>query len=124
VGRIADSFIHHSDASERELAWAAGLFEGEGSIGQSRGYPRLQLASTDEDVVRRFQSVVNGGAVHGPYPSRGPTGSTRQDYKVHWRWGATGRPARAIMALLLPWLGKRRMERWTEVSESDASDYD
>ena len=60
--------------TETEIAWAAGLFEGEGSIGfrgGSRGYVyaylNLQLRSTDQDVVYRFHQIISEGNVNGPY---------------------------------------------------------
>jgi hypothetical protein len=51
-------------ASAEEIAWAAGLFEGEGSITRF-GRPgkfdlRVSLNMTDEDVVRRFDAIVDG----------------------------------------------------------------
>lgn len=53
-----------------ELAWAAGLFDGEGSVFPSRtknrtGYVRLNmaLAMVDRDVVQRFADAINIGVV-------------------------------------------------------------
>lgn len=98
-----------------EIAWAAGLFEGEGSVYPYRSrkahYPRVDLASTDEDVVRRFARVVDSGSsVYGPIQSkRYPKG------KPFWRWQATGTRAVRVMALLAPYLGERRSARLTEV---------
>ena len=51
-----------------ELAWACGLFEGEGSIhagrkaprGQPRSQRRLQLTIADRDVLDRFHAAVGG----------------------------------------------------------------
>jgi len=41
------------------IAWAAGLFEGEGCITKrSGGYDQLRLSMTDFDVVRKFGSIV------------------------------------------------------------------
>lgn len=96
--------------------WAAGLFEGEGSIGHKvahRGtrtykYPRLQLAMTDEDVVRRFHEVVGEGRVNGPYRNQA-------DFKPYWAWAAQNSAAERVMARLLPHLGARRSARWAEV---------
>jgi hypothetical protein len=54
-------------ASAEEIAWAAGLFEGEGSItrfGRSGKFDlRVSLNMTDEDVVRRFDAIVDRGKV-------------------------------------------------------------
>jgi hypothetical protein len=61
--------------SSHDLAWAAGLFEGEGYVehrpnGCGRTTRGLGLAMTDLDVVERFQKVVGVGAVRGPYTNR------------------------------------------------------
>lgn len=50
-------------------AWAAGLFEGEGSIiiqnysHGGRGF-KLQLSMVDKDVVKKFHEVVKCGQLH------------------------------------------------------------
>lgn len=97
-------------ATRLEIAWAAGLFEGEGcaTISSGQRQPRLQLQMVDEDVVRRFHRIVDCGAVHG-YPYEHP----RQDV---WQWSVQG--AADVLTLgqvLLPHLGGRRSERLREV---------
>jgi len=61
-----------------DTAWAAGLFEGEGSVcwlnmstTNQRRVPNLGLSTTDEDVIRRFHSIVGVGFVYGPYSNSG-----------------------------------------------------
>jgi hypothetical protein len=96
-------------ATETEIAWAAGLFEGEGSITYiPRGlHPDLQVAinMTDEDVVRRFEAVVDRGRVYGPYhpPSHGDR------RKPFWRWMATGDAGHDVLDALDLWLSPRRV---------------
>jgi hypothetical protein len=59
-------------SDEISRAWAAGLYEGEGSCGMgSRGYPRLLLGMTDRDVVERFREVLGFGSIHTPKPQAG-----------------------------------------------------
>ncbi len=56
-----------SNPSPTDIAWAAGLFEGEGCLHRhKRGYGALFLAMTDEDIVRRFAAIF-GLKVYGPY---------------------------------------------------------
>ena len=58
-----------------ELAWAAGLFDGEGSTfvwkgNRRRDYGSIRVAvgqSHDPEVLRRFQQAVSLGRVYGPY---------------------------------------------------------
>src|SRR4051812_7873246 len=96
-------------ATEAEIAWAAGLFEGEGCISYIRPWGRepdiqVALVMTDEDVVRRFDEIVDRGHVYDPYhpPSAGPR------RKPFWRWAAIGDPAHDVVDLLGPWLSPRR----------------
>jgi hypothetical protein len=62
--------------NREELAWAAGFFDGEGSIGcyitsngKSYRSPRLmiQIAQTDPEVLERFRDSVGVGRVTGPF---------------------------------------------------------
>jgi hypothetical protein len=66
------------------IAWAAGLFEGEGSIHFPTGARvavRMELTMTDEDVVRRFHKAVKCGKFYGPYNNRGTA------FQPVFRWG-------------------------------------
>lgn len=102
-------------ASEVEVAWAAGLFEGEGCITMNAGTTKLRLAlgSTDEDVVRRFAAIVGCGFVNGPYKIKGG--------KDQWRWGCATRGTLAVLPMFLPYLGERRRARAAEImAERDA----
>lgn len=99
-------------ATSEELAWAAGLFEGEGSISPRRnGKPRLQVKMTDEDVVRRLRDVV-GGVVYGPYQAKATDGHDRKPY---WVWTNGPRDPSEIFDHFRPWLGARRLERAAEL---------
>lgn len=96
------------------IAWAAGLFEGEGCSSiyggwKGRRYPALCLGSTDEDVLRRFARIVKGGNVTGPY-------RYGKNVKPMWSWRAAARAdVQRIGRLLRPYLGARRRARLREV---------
>jgi hypothetical protein len=96
-----------------EIIWASGLFEGEGCITMSQGkHIRLQLNSTDEDVVRRFHKAVNVGMVEGPM--RAHTWPTK--WKSQWRWRCSNfEHCQAVVALLWNGLGRRRRHRAKEL---------
>lgn len=92
-----------------QIAWAAGLFEGEGCFTACRArrgprqYMRASLAMTDEDVVRDFAAAVGVGRVNGPY-------RTTENRKPQWRWDLHGYGAcQAFVQALMPWLGDRRL---------------
>jgi hypothetical protein len=94
---------------EEEIAWAAGLFEGEGCLTRRRGGdPVARLVSTDEETPLRFCEILQVGRVYGPY---------RQDQrrKPFWAWIANGWDAYDTVVLLGPWLGERRRERAREL---------
>lgn len=102
---------------EQEIAWAAGLFEGEGHCGlapqRNRDLPtaRMELSMTDRDVVERFARVIGYGTVH---VNQRPT---RNDKPVY-RWSISGERAIEVALLLLPHLGTRRSKRIGEVVQA------
>lgn len=96
----------------RQLAWAAGLFEGEGCFSFSDSRVRQVSAAlnmTDEDIVRRFRAIVGFGAIYEVAPQK-------SHWKKQWRWRAsTFEQVQALMAAFWPWLGVRRRARAIEV---------
>ena len=66
--------------SIRDIAWFAGLYEGEGSVlvESTRLAPRLRIDMTDRDVLERA-AVMTGGRIHG-YESK-----TRQELHPQWK---------------------------------------
>ncbi|MEO7332543.1 MAG: nucleoside 2-deoxyribosyltransferase [Gemmatimonadales bacterium] len=101
---------------EREVAWAGGIFEGEGTVILSprtngdRGMAgKLRVAMTDEDSVARFATALGLPA---------PTAYDRSDrgHKTIWSSG-TARRAEVIrvLGLLMPYLGERRTAKAQEV---------
>jgi hypothetical protein len=92
--------------SRENLAWAAGLFEGEGCITRRQGVQtNLVMTMTDEDVVRRFHAIIGHGKVYGPY-------KTKTGVKLQWRWACTGsKHCIAVLAALWCFLGERRKAR-------------
>lgn len=93
----------------RELSWAAGLFDGEGSIAKIRhgtGPPRLYLAMASNAVAPhsapvRFHRVVGVGSIRGPrYLTDG------WSRLPQWRWEATSfEDAQAVIGMLWNALG-------------------
>ena len=100
-------------ADRVELAWASGLFEGEGcTASPGVANPGLQLGMTDEDTVRRFQRAVGIGVVEGPFgPYVGSPGR-----KPMWRWRANAfEDTQAVIALLWEGFGVRRRKQAVEL---------
>jgi hypothetical protein len=102
------------DHLDSNIAWAAGLFEGEGSIhvssqGNRYRWPRVQitLGSTDHDVVARFVEIVGVGRIHTQTrPNR--------NHRTMYRWDVRGLEAAAILKAFMPWLGARRRAKAEE----------
>ncbi len=92
--------------SQADIAWMAGLFEGEGSLSRSKNSTNIQLflGMTDEDVVRKFHQTVGFGSVY----TEDRSNSGRKDL---YRWYAGKR--RDVVRFLLavaPLLGSRRKD--------------
>ena len=96
---------------ETRTAWAAGLFEGEGSIYVRRTppfYVQLMIVSTDRDVLTRFAGVARAGNVRLAVKATAT-------HKAQYRWHTARRDEVArILAGLRPWFGQRRAARCDE----------
>lgn len=94
-------------ASEAEIAWAAGLFEGEGcacvSVNRGRVISLLKLAMVDRGPVEQFHAIVGAGTTrfHAP-PSR-------DGKKPLWYWSANAKAdVEHVADLLIPHVFERR----------------
>ena len=85
-----------------ELAWATGLFEGEGCIHLRKDYRsvKLEMNQTDYDVLLRLQNYFGGKIYDMP---------KKENRKQMWKW-LVARKALVIPLLeaMLPMLGERR----------------
>ena len=106
-----------------QLKWAAGLFDGEGTVGVRRSGPRahvrrigLAVGMTDLEVVQRFQRAIGGigslyiNCTQSKYPNAKPV----HRFVVH-----SFQNTQYIIALLWHWLSgpkreqaKRALEAW------------
>lgn len=103
-----------NEINETQLAWIAGILEGEGSFvekhvkkgGRNYYYAKIQCGMTDEDVVRRLHTLTGVGNVNGPSVPR------KAGHKPMWHW-SVGAQADVIPLLraLKPLMGKRRSEK-------------
>lgn len=104
-------------ASEAEIAWLAGILEGEGSFwmltshvsGKQYRYPKIAVTMTDRDVIEGVAALI-GGSVYSVPPSR-----SQPDRLPAFRAQASGANAAEWMRLLHPWLGARRRAKIDEV---------
>lgn len=99
-----------------DLAWAAGVWEGEGCFSLARQkkpkrgvayiYAMATLTMTDEDIVRRLGEIIGMGTVKGPYTYK--SGGRKLPY---WEFRIQGKGALEVAELFRPWLGKRRLKQ-------------
>lgn len=97
---------------EIQLAWAAGFFDGEGTVGadkdpRTRRYRAINMeipqSSADgvPDVLVRFREIVGVGNISGPHEPRSPWSRLPR-----YRWLSGGLDnAETVAALIWPWLG-------------------
>ncbi len=109
--------------SDIELAWAAGLFEGEGfliSITQGRrDYLMLGIEMRDLDILERFAAALKQGGISPKAKiALRPRSSKNPRHSDIYRWAFTGAPARAAYEILRPHLGQRRVQRGDQILRS------
>lgn len=88
------------------FAWACGLFEGEGYFDTHGNTRRLNLTTTDKDVLVRFQKAVGCGSIT----------LRKTQKKSHWKQQFIWREGRRayvtpLLEAMLPFLGKRRKKQ-------------
>lgn len=92
--------------TEADIAWAAGLFEGEGCIVVYKA-PKLggmlTINMTDLDVLQKFHGIVGSGTLRGPYRAQ------KVQHKPHYTWTvARWAHVEQIVHDFYPYLGQRR----------------
>lgn len=90
------------------LAYLAGFFDGEGSLGfwrSGRGYRhfRMGMCNTNREILDLFQAVLGGSIVHKPLGKLGR--------KQQWHWSVCGDAAWDAYYKLEPYL---REKRWKQ----------
>lgn len=102
-------------STEVEIAWAAGLFEGEGCITastRSDGYVKyvsIQLVMCDLDVVMKFARIV------GIENVKTYAGVTKNRKQRHYVQTNKISEVERIFWMLAPHLGERRLKRGAEL---------
>ena len=112
--------------TEIEIAWLAGLFEGEGCITTAKkanhrsGNQRfLVIKMTNEDVVRKAHRIAGVGKLYGPYRAVNNKVRDTSHYKPFWQWAVFARDEVLYIGnALLPHLGERRRAKMIEALEA------
>lgn len=98
-------------ATDLELAWAAGFFDGEGCIylRAGKGIAGWQLlcslGQSDDSPLEEFQRIVGGVGFVGRrhYPKR-------SNRRPCWAWQTSSQKAEDVLRLLLPFLRVKRSQ--------------
>ena len=93
----------------KDIAWTAGLLEGEGSFftKTNSSIPIVICEMTDLDVLERLESIW-GGKIY--------VMTKRQEHwKQSWRWQISNIYAVALMEFIKPDMSVRRQEKITQV---------
>jgi hypothetical protein len=108
------------EISSPEVAWVAGILEGEGCWTRKATSNRWWIAvrMTDEDLIRRLRTLTGVGTINIELSKRG--------HKTAWTWCVAVRSHREWLTLQVwPWLGTRRRARirelWPEVEARSTS---
>ena len=104
-----------------DVAWLAGLLEGEGSFMMSRStvagkvyyYPKIVVCMTDKDVVERAALLLSNNSVY-----RVPLSKNGVSKKLQYRAQVSGIKAALLMKELLPLMGERRSAKIQEVLDA------
>jgi hypothetical protein len=93
--------------TEVDIAWMAGLFEGEGNIDwstKSRSC-NLRIAMTDLDIIEKFQKLSECGTIKSYRPAKG---ASREVFL--WRVCHRNHVSR-LLKLMLPHFSSRKREK-------------
>jgi hypothetical protein len=118
-------------ASEVDLAWAAGLFEGEGFLVRrkvgNRVYLQVGIEMRDRDVMERFVAILIAGGVKRTARNCGPKEAAKintimrsEKNPLHsdiLRWATTGHTGEQAYLLLRPNLASRRRVKGDAILE-------
>jgi hypothetical protein len=105
--------------SEADLAWLAGLLEGEGSFFMVRHkgyqYPKIVVSMTDLDVIERVAAMFGVAVFYE---------KERPGRKPSFRASTTGHKATGLITQLLPWMGERRSQKIKELLNAQVGKVD
>ena len=98
-----------------KLILLSGIFEGEGcfgyfkcgklSSGKTRRKIEVAVEMTDHDIINLFNDFFKKGSVREKKPRK-------KHHKYCYRWKVVGPEGLKIIHLMIPYLGKRRREKY------------
>ena len=102
--------------TESEIAWIAGIFEGEGSVGIYGRGVCVYIAMTDKDIIERIHTLF-------PSPQGVRVRQRQSGRKPIYEWRIRQRQLVAeFLLLIMPWLGMRRRAQCQPVYEKASTE--
>lgn len=93
--------------NDTDIAWLAGIIEGEATFVWQQGRPRIVVAMTDLDIIEKIESIVESGTKI--YVDEKP------NCKPLYKWGVSKRSTLVdLMQKIRPHMGQRRGARIDE----------
>jgi hypothetical protein len=92
----------------RDIAWAAGFYEGEGTCNYVTGSQHVIVNQVEREPLERLQQMF-GGTIR---PIK-----AHHHSKPSWRWGAHGPRACGVMLTLYGLLSKKRQHQIRQVMQ-------
>jgi hypothetical protein len=103
--------------SDLEIGWLVGLLEGEGNFRYDGKTQRIQLKTTDEDIIYKYVDLIKRLTRQELHINRYADMKNR-NYKEYYQSVIMGNKARAIMKLVVCYMGKRRRQQiWQALNE-------
>ena len=96
---------------KKQLAWLAGLLEGEGTFWFRNSCAGMRLKMKDYDVVLRAHKIMGGWFDRDKY-------ERRKNWSRLWFCEVSGEQALKAMKWILPFMGKRRSAKINEIIRS------
>ena len=101
---------------ELDIAWAAGILEGEGCFSSDRDKRRkttkklsIRCQMTDQDIILRLHDIFAFGSVY-------KRKTRHEHHKQAWEWRVTKQDdIETVIYKILPYLGIRRSEKAKEL---------
>lgn len=106
--RLADAPPPRLSITVAELAWVAGILEGEGCWSQRQKHPNswwIAVRMTDKDIIDRLKIITSVGRISPARPQK-------DHYKMAWAWQVSVQAHREWLTVKVwPWLGQRRQAK-------------
>ena len=105
---IKDEIIDKSCWSIENIAWVAGLIEGEGNFNlrESKLSMRIRVRMTDLDVLQKAYNLFKIGKIYGPYYRKNPK------HKTAWEWSINRHnQVVELCRVIAPYLLSRRLQQ-------------